>query len=1475
MRASHGLTTGDFKCYSNTSDDALCLSGALADLGASLSQAKNAIFITGWKLSPTLHLPFFHENLQHALQAHHANDLDDAIKKYKAIIEDKKFTNTIEFIYSHYFLFIIALQDGKISEAENYLKICLENQPRNPQFQNAELFLLYFQNKLEEAAKKVDLSEDTLSTDATFFALCGDILSDIPEKQNEAEDNYNRALTENGECIHALRGLGKLYLKKEKQDKAADYFKQVLAYFPADAIANQQLAEIELAKNEIDGAKHYTENALRGGCNSASILNLYARICVKKIITADEENNLEQLTDLIHNALKKDRFNFLLTYYQAFILFKQGKIALAAEKLNTCAIINPVLLNEQLTADQWPVEYASDLNLTEKMKDFNFELPVDQKIDYCNTYIKKFPYNKNAYFSLAELYLENMNYSQAIDNFMTAGDLEAHDINYLQEIIKRLQLLPLTDENDITKRSNYIKELFSFIKKSKMNCNFYDAYTGFREQLPSLAELLLQKAIDNPSMPIAIQLWNRSNEAKYNITLLEEFNKASKKLKLKALPANLLIRFTNCQDVGYTHHQKYIVIEGDDGRPITYYGSCDLLARNKFDWSDHPLINTVDNQGAVSTAHGYNHAENIRRVGSSNLVAPWREVISRAEGPISLEFMIAFNERWKAKGHNTLKGMSGNKDEKSLVQQYIEQKQKGATGYEESNDQSTVVFNTTQNMHSDQIDYPWKAQLLLSTSESYTKGNVGFFKSHNIKHESSIHEAMLTAISKAERYIYIETQYLTESENSGNKLIDAIVKKVQEKNDINEPFHVYITLPYCPNGDPGGKLFVEPIRESQWATLQRCMQSIENKTGEPWNNYLTVFFFAQWEGVSSNLAALTQDQKAHTRDELLNNSYRAPVYIHSKLMVIDDSTIINGSANLNDRSLVGDRDTEIAVMQTPAPGHEAACKKAVSEFMREKILRPYFGTNTVDTLNNLSSETLAQPIRTEWSKIYFSNKTNIKNRKAQDIHLNDENIRFTFDIIENTNSDKIASLNTTPKKLYDAFLALDRELSENRKGSDYVRYILESSRKPLPEKLLLLIENAQKHPTKPYAIAFQKTYYMLFKSQSLKKVNNRTFEVDEFFYMSQKLASHFKINDLAVEKPTAKEVSFTYSDSNELPNFPLNISAKELWKELNKKNIITFNYSLEKRLLKEVRHASTYPSTDRTKTYKVACYQCAKEKIRQSLLIATPVEKINLLNKLIKIGQDLPVDVDLSKLNLAGANLTEIENLYQYNLNKCDLRNCTLPALTEENYSRLRGAHLAGANLPLTVNNIETTHTAVFYLFRENYKSAMNKRYEIGGFKPFANYFDVIEYVKTHPNGNVAKAYKNTIGNFQAPTENSESAVQLPTENLETEEMSVQLNHLESPLIVKHIQSLAMQNYKSYASNEQGNGSTSKTGKIVAFPLVMDQFGMVGKLVSGCEMIPDAPIGENGKPHPNWCWMPTIKSRLLQAAQMVNFKGMS
>ncbi len=52
-----------------------------------------------------------------------------------------------------------------------------------------------------------------------------------------------------------------------------------------------------------------------------------------------------------------------------------------------------------------------------------------------------------------------------------------------------------------------------------------------------------------------------------------------------------------------------------------------------------------------------------------------------------------------------------------------------------------------------------------------------------------------------------------------------------------------------------------------------------------------------------------------TWGELLGTPVTELVYIHSKLLICDDRIVICGSANINDRSLLGTRDSEVSLEQ--------------------------------------------------------------------------------------------------------------------------------------------------------------------------------------------------------------------------------------------------------------------------------------------------------------------------------------------------------------------------------------------------------------------------------------------------------------------------------------------------------------------------------------------------------------------------------
>ena len=73
------------------------------------------------------------------------------------------------------------------------------------------------------------------------------------------------------------------------------------------------------------------------------------------------------------------------------------------------------------------------------------------------------------------------------------------------------------------------------------------------------------------------------------------------------------------------------------------------------------------------------------------------------------------------------------------------------------------------------------------------------------------------------------------------------------------------------------------------------IEQLQKIMGEKWKEYIG-FYSLRGHGIVNG----------EPRTEL--------IYIHSKLMIVDDRTVILGSANINDRSMLGTRDSEYAVM---------------------------------------------------------------------------------------------------------------------------------------------------------------------------------------------------------------------------------------------------------------------------------------------------------------------------------------------------------------------------------------------------------------------------------------------------------------------------------------------------------------------------------------------------------------------------------
>lgn len=90
------------------------------------------------------------------------------------------------------------------------------------------------------------------------------------------------------------------------------------------------------------------------------------------------------------------------------------------------------------------------------------------------------------------------------------------------------------------------------------------------------------------------------------------------------------------------------------------------------------------------------------------------------------------------------------------------------------------------------------------------------------------------------------------------------------------------------------------------------------------------------------------------------------VYVHSKLMIVDDDYAILGSANINDRSMMGDRDSELATLSTQI--NKINGKMGGEDFQVSDIVRE-FRKNCLKSIFELEID-YEDPLNAEfWEKV--------------------------------------------------------------------------------------------------------------------------------------------------------------------------------------------------------------------------------------------------------------------------------------------------------------------------------------------------------------------------------------------------------------------------------------------------------------------------------------------------------------------------
>ncbi|XP_011168576.2 phospholipase D2 isoform X2 [Solenopsis invicta] len=239
-----------------------------------------------------------------------------------------------------------------------------------------------------------------------------------------------------------------------------------------------------------------------------------------------------------------------------------------------------------------------------------------------------------------------------------------------------------------------------------------------------------------------------------------------------------------------------------------------------------------------------------------------------------------------------------------------------------------------------------KCQVLRSVSS----WSAGFLDSETV--ERSIQEAYIQAISEAERYIYIENQFfisLASVEKGGvkNQIGETLLKRILRAHREGAVFRVFVVMPLLPGfegevGGPSGRA-LQAITHWNYNSISRGKDAILNQLLEA--------------GIEDPSEYITF-HGLRTRSMLNGTLVTELIYVHSKLMIIDDNTVICGSANINDRSMVATRDSEIAVIihdqefedgrmnDIPFPSGKFASS------LRKQLFREHLGLlNTKENIN--------------------------------------------------------------------------------------------------------------------------------------------------------------------------------------------------------------------------------------------------------------------------------------------------------------------------------------------------------------------------------------------------------------------------------------------------------------------------------------------------------------------------------------------
>ncbi|WP_374282866.1 phospholipase D-like domain-containing protein [Novosphingobium sp.] len=202
---------------------------------------------------------------------------------------------------------------------------------------------------------------------------------------------------------------------------------------------------------------------------------------------------------------------------------------------------------------------------------------------------------------------------------------------------------------------------------------------------------------------------------------------------------------------------------------------------------------------------------------------------------------------------------------------------------------------------------PWPAEL----KAEFTDVEVGIARTraawNDYAEQREVEELFVEHIGRARRFIYAESQYF-----AARAVAEAIARKVAEP-------------------DPPEIVLINPLTAFGWLE-QKAMDGAR---------------------VRLSHAIAERDHRQRFRIFVPRNAAGTPIYVHAKMMIVDDEVVRIGSANMNNRSLGLDSEADLFIdAARPGNGHARA---AITR-LRHRLLAEHLGMRMEDVKQALDAD---------------------------------------------------------------------------------------------------------------------------------------------------------------------------------------------------------------------------------------------------------------------------------------------------------------------------------------------------------------------------------------------------------------------------------------------------------------------------------------------------------------------------------------